>query len=229
MNEAPPVISCETLTRVYGEGKRDYQALKDVSFSIPRGEFAAIMGPSGCGKSTLLNMLGLLDRPTSGRYALDGIDTSEMSDGERTDLRRRSIGFVFQSFNLLPRLSALENVCLPMAYAGVPGAERRERAEELLVQVGLGGKGHHTPLELSGGERQRVGIARALGNKPSLLLADEPTGNLDSNSTKEILALFSQLHSEGMTLVLVTHDPAIGASAQRCIRLHDGQIVDEAA
>ncbi|MBI4346421.1 MAG: ABC transporter ATP-binding protein [Elusimicrobia bacterium] len=230
MTAAPScVIACEALTRVYGEGQRDYQALKGVTFAIERGEFVAIMGPSGCGKSTLLNMLGLLDRPTSGRYVLDGVDTSEMADAERTALRRRSIGFVFQAFNLLPRLSALENVCLPMAYAGVGAAERSERAEELLAQVGLGGKGGHTPLELSGGERQRVGIARALSNRPTILLADEPTGNLDSSSSREILALFSALHAKGMTLILVTHDPAIGGAAQRMLRLKDGQLVAEDA
>ncbi|MBI4425436.1 MAG: ABC transporter ATP-binding protein, partial [Elusimicrobia bacterium] len=179
-------------------------------------------GPSGCGKSTLLNLLGLLDRPTSGRYVLGGEDTGALTDAQRTAQRRQRIGFVFQAFNLLPRLSALENVCLPMAYAGVPRREREERGRGLLERVGLGGKGEHTPLELSGGERQRVGIARALSNRPALLLADEPTGNLDSGSSAEILALFAELHREGMTTVLVTHDPSIGASAQRLLRLKDG-------
>lgn len=219
------MIDCHDLTRVYGEGSKDYTALHGVSFSIAGGEFVAIMGPSGCGKSTLLNVLGLLDKPTTGRYALDGADTGRMADGERTLLRRRKIGFVFQAFNLLPRLTALENVCLPMAYAGASKEEREARAGELLGRVGLGGKGHHTPLELSGGERQRVGIARALANKPQILLADEPTGNLDSKSSADILALFGELHREGLTMILVTHDAAIGAAAQRMLKLKDGRLV----
>ncbi|MFI5349054.1 MAG: ABC transporter ATP-binding protein [Elusimicrobiota bacterium] len=214
-----PAIRCENLKRVYDGG---YQALCGLSFSIARGEFVAIMGPSGCGKSTLLNILGLLDTPTSGRYLLEERETGSLPDVERTALRRQRIGFVFQSFNLLPRLSALENVCLPMAYDGVGAEERRERAHHLLTRVGLGHKVRHTPLQLSGGERQRVGIARALSNKPALLLADEPTGNLDSKSSVEILALFKELHAEGMSIVLVTHDPAIGAAAQRIIRVKDG-------
>ena len=221
MNPAPfpPAIRCENLIRIYDGG---YQALCGMSFSVGRGEFVAIMGPSGCGKSTLLNILGLLDTPTSGRYLLEDRETGKLPDGERTALRRQRIGFVFQSFNLLPRLSALENVCLPMAYDGVGAEERRERAHHLLTRVGLGNKVRHTPLQLSGGERQRVGIARALSNKPALLLADEPTGNLDSKSSVEILALFKELHGEGMSIVLVTHDPAIGAAAQRIIRVKDG-------
>ena len=212
-------VVCESLVRVYDGG---YQALRGVSFSVARGEFAAIMGPSGCGKSTLLNILGLLDYPTSGSYRLDGHETARMSDGVRTGLRRKKIGFVFQAFNLLPRLSALENVCLPMAYDGVDADERRERAAGLLERVGLAAKAKHTPLQLSGGERQRVGIARALANRPALLLADEPTGNLDSKSSVEILALFKELHAGGLTIVLVTHDPAIGAAAERIIRVKDG-------
>ena len=218
------MIDCERLTRVYGEGKKGFPALQGVSFSIAAGEFVAVMGPSGCGKSTLLNLLGLLDKPSGGRYRLDGTDTGGMSDAERTGLRRQKIGFVFQAFNLLPRLSALENVCVPMAYAGVGRAEREERGAELLARVGRGSKGRRTPLERSGGERQRVGIARSLANRPGLLLADEPTGNLDSKSSKEILALFTELHREGMTVVLVTHDPSIGASAQRVLRLIDGRL-----
>jgi putative ABC transport system ATP-binding protein len=216
------VIACRDLIRVYGDNK--YTALQGVSFSVPQGQFAAIVGPSGCGKSTLLNILGLLDRPTSGSYAVEGRDSSSLSDGDRTMLRRRKIGFVFQSFNLLPRLSAEENVALPMAYDGVPKDERLATARKLLERVGLGAKGHHTPLELSGGERQRVGIARALSNKPSLLLADEPTGNLDTKSSAEILNLFLELHKEGMTTILVTHDPGIAARAQRVIKLRDGKI-----
>ncbi len=214
-------IHVDGLTRVYQGG---YQALKGVTFSVSQGEFTAIMGPSGCGKSTLLNILGLLDRPTGGKYLLEGAETARLSDAEITGLRRARIGFVFQAFNLLPRLSALENVALPMAYAGVGVDERRARARELLTRVGLGRKAENTPLQLSGGERQRVGIARALANKPALLLADEPTGNLDSKSSVEILALFKELNAEGMTVVLVTHDPAIGAAAGRVIRIKDGAL-----
>jgi putative ABC transport system ATP-binding protein len=218
---APPSIAVEDLSRTYAGG---YQALKGVSFQISMGEFAAIMGPSGCGKSTMLNILGLLDRPTSGAYRLEGAETSRLGDAEITALRRARIGFVFQAFNLLPRLSALENVALPMAYAGLEVAEREERARGLLERVGLGRKIQNTPLMLSGGERQRVGIARALANKPALLLADEPTGNLDSKSSVEILGLFKELNAEGMTVLLVTHDPAIGAAAQRTIRIKDGAL-----
>ncbi|MBI2787457.1 MAG: ABC transporter ATP-binding protein [Elusimicrobia bacterium] len=214
-------ITVDGLTRVYQGG---YQALKGVTFSVSQGEFTAIMGPSGCGKSTLLNILGLLDRPTGGKYLLEGAETARLSDAEITGLRRARIGFVFQAFNLLPRLSALENVALPMAYAGQGVEERRARAKELLTRVGLGRKAENTPLQLSGGERQRVGIARALANKPALLLADEPTGNLDSKSSVEILALFKELNAEGMTVVLVTHDPAIGAAAGRVIRIKDGAL-----
>ncbi len=196
--------------------------MKGVSLRIERGEFTAIMGPSGCGKSTLLSLLGLLDRPSSGRLLLDGVDVSGMDDRERTRLRREKIGFVFQAYNLLPRLSALENVALPMAYAGVANAERRERAQLLLKRVGLAGKADRTPLELSGGERQRVGIARSLSNSPSLLLADEPTGNLDSKSSAEILEFLHELHAQGLTVILVTHDAAIGKAASRVLRLKDG-------
>ncbi|HXT01148.1 MAG TPA: ABC transporter ATP-binding protein [Elusimicrobiota bacterium] len=212
------LVVCEDLKRRYG----DYAALKGVSFEVARGEFAAVMGPSGCGKSTLLALLGLLDRPTGGRYLLDGVDASRMNDAELTRLRRERIGFVFQAYNLLPRLTALENVALPMAYAGMRVEERHERALHLLDRVGLKAKAGRTPLELSGGERQRVGIARSLSNSPSLLLADEPTGNLDSKSSVEVMAFFKELHAEGLTILLVTHDPAVGGAAQRILRLKDG-------
>jgi putative ABC transport system ATP-binding protein len=212
------LVVCEGLARSYG----GYAALKGVSFRIARGEFAAVMGPSGCGKSTLLALLGLLDRPSAGRYLLDGVDAGAMPDAELTRLRRERIGFVFQAYNLLPRLSALENVALPMAYAGVPLEERRARARGLLARVGLEAKASRTPLELSGGERQRVGIARSLSNSPSLLLADEPTGNLDSRSSADVLAFFKELHAEGLTILLVTHDAAVGGAAQRILRLKDG-------
>ncbi|MDE2141742.1 MAG: ABC transporter ATP-binding protein [Elusimicrobia bacterium] len=215
---AEPLVVCEDLKRSYGE----YAALKGVSFRIGRGEFAAVMGPSGCGKSTLLALLGLLDRPSGGRYILGGVDAAGLPDSERTRLRREHIGFVFQAYNLLPRLTALENVALPMAYAGVPPEERRERARKLLARVGLDAKSARTPLELSGGERQRVGIARALSNAPPLLLADEPTGNLDSKSSADVMAFLKELHSEGMTVLLVTHDPNIGSAAERVLRLKDG-------
>ena len=213
-----PVVACEDLRRSYGS----YEALRGVSFEIARGEFAAVMGPSGCGKSTLLAILGLLDRPSSGRYALDGAEAGSLGDAERTRLRRGRIGFVFQAYNLLPRLSALENVALPMAYAGVPLDERQSRAEGLLDRVGLKEKAGRTPLELSGGERQRVGIARALANRPALLLADEPTGNLDSRSASEVMAFLKALHEDGLTIVLVTHDTGVGAAAQRVLCLKDG-------
>jgi putative ABC transport system ATP-binding protein len=216
----PALVVCEDLLRRYG----DDEALRGVSFEIARGEFAAVMGPSGCGKSTLLAILGLLDRPTSGRYVLDGVDAGRLPDAERTRLRRERIGFVFQAYNLLPRLTALENVSLPMAYAGVPIAERDERARGLLARVGLEGKARRTPIELSGGERQRVGIARSLANRPALLLADEPTGNLDSKSSAEVIAFLKELHSEGLTILLVTHDAGVGAAAQRILRLKDGRL-----
>ncbi len=180
------------------------------------------MGPSGCGKSTLLALLGLLDRPTAGRYLLNGVDARGMPDAELTRVRREQIGFVFQAYNLLPRLSALENVALPMAYAGLSLDERRERALKLLGRVGLAEKASRTPLELSGGERQRVGIARSLSNSPSLLLADEPTGNLDSKSSADVMTFLKELHADGLTIVLVTHDAAVGAAAQRVLRLKDG-------
>ncbi|MBI3566419.1 MAG: ABC transporter ATP-binding protein [Elusimicrobia bacterium] len=212
------LVVCEDLRRSYG----DYLALKGVSFSVAEGEFVAVMGPSGCGKSTLLALLGLLDRPTGGRLLLGGVDAAGVDDAERTRLRRERIGFVFQAYNLLPRLSALENVALPMAYAGVGVDERRERARGLLARVGLAQKAGRTPLELSGGERQRVGIARALANSPALLLADEPTGNLDSKSSAEAMEFLKELHAGGLTVVLVTHDAAIGAAAQRILRLKDG-------
>jgi putative ABC transport system ATP-binding protein len=220
MAAGQPLVVCEDLKRSYG----DYAALKGVSFSIARGEFAAVMGPSGCGKSTLLALLGLLDRPSGGRYLLDGVDARGMTDAELTRLRRERIGFVFQAYNLLPRLSALENVALPMAYAGLELEERRARALKLLTRVGLAEKAGRTPLELSGGERQRVGIARSLSNNPSLLLADEPTGNLDSKSSVDVLAFFKELHAEGLTILLVTHDAAVGAAAQRILRLKDGML-----
>jgi putative ABC transport system ATP-binding protein len=219
------MIDVRDLVKVYGEGEGSFAALRGLSFSVAKGELVSIMGPSGCGKSTLLNVLGLMDRPTSGAYLFDGQRVEHLGDWGRTRLRREKIGFVFQAFNLLPRMSALQNVCLPMGYAGVPRPERLERGQELLVRVGLGGKAARTPLELSGGERQRVGIARALANRPVLLMADEPTGNLDSRTAMEILDLFCSLHAETMTILLVTHDKAVAARSQRTLHIMDGRVV----
>jgi putative ABC transport system ATP-binding protein len=198
--------------------------LRGLTFEIKRGEFAAVTGPSGCGKSTLLNIIGLLDEPTDGAYSLNGRDVYTMTDAERSVLRLGEIGFVFQSFHLLNRLSALENVCLPLLYAGEYGAGMRERANELLKKVGLHGKEKKTPLELSGGERQRVAIARALANSPKIILADEPTGNLDSASSGEIMEMLSSLNAEGITIIMVTHDKELAARASRNIRIRDGRI-----
>jgi putative ABC transport system ATP-binding protein len=216
------MIECQDLVKVYGDGAAAYTALRGVSFTIKSGEFVAITGPSGCGKSTLMHLMGLLSQPTSGRLLIGGRAAEKLSDSERTQLRRKSIGFVFQAFNLLVRHTALENVELPMGYAGVDRMERKLRALALLDRVGLSSKALNTPLELSGGERQRVGIARALANHPGLLLADEPTGNLDSKSSAEIIALFRELNREGMTVLLVTHDIGIARNADRVIRVKDG-------
>ena len=218
------IIECESLVKVYGQGENEFHALKGVSFSVSKGDFFAIMGPSGCGKTTLLNVFGLLDRSTSGTYRLEGQDVSEFQDYRRSILRRSKIGFVFQSFNLLPRMTALHNVVMPMTYAGVPRAERPERAAGLLKRVGLAGKEKNTPLELSGGEKQRVAIARALANHPSIILADEPTGNLDSVSSAGIMDFLASLNADGMTIVVVTHDPNICKGARRAIKLKDGLI-----
>ena len=217
-------IACEDLTKVYEGGKAGWPALRGLTFSIAPGEFAAVTGPSGCGKSTLLNIIGLLDEPSGGRYALHGRDVTTMSDLERSVVRRDQIGFVFQSFHLLNRMSALENVCLPMLYAGADRHAARGRAGELLKKVGLHGKEKKTPLELSGGERQRVAIARALSNSPKLILADEPTGNLDSISSREIMDSLFALNAEGITIVMVTHDKELASRAGRNIKMRDGRI-----
>jgi putative ABC transport system ATP-binding protein len=217
-------ILCSELTKVYEGGHAGWPALRGVTFEIKPGEFAAVTGPSGCGKSTLLNIIGLLDEPSGGSYALNGRDVFTLSDQERSDLRRDGIGFVFQSFHLLNRMSALENVCLPMMYAGAGSAAMRERAAALLAKVGLHGKEKKTPLELSGGERQRVAIARALANSPRIILADEPTGNLDSVSSREIIDALLALNAEGITVVMVTHDRELAARAARNIRMRDGRI-----
>lgn len=221
------MIRLENVTRVYRLGEAEVRALAGVSLTIPQGSFTALMGPSGSGKSTLLHILGLLDRPTGGRYLLQERDVGELSDSERTLLRRHTIGFVFQFFHLLPRLTALGNVELPMLFAGFPRSERRERAEAALAAVGLAHRASHCPDQLSGGERQRVALARAVVMRPKLLLADEPTGNLDRASAREIMELISGLNREGLTVVLVTHDPAIAAYAGRVLRMADGQVVGE--
>jgi putative ABC transport system ATP-binding protein len=219
------VIEAKELTKMYGRGENRVEALAGMSMSVEPGEWIAIVGPSGSGKSTLMNLIGLLDRPTSGSYTLDGRDVSRLRDGELARARRDLIGFVFQSYNLLPRESALKNVELPMVYAGVGRRERRERALWVLERVGLAGRAHHRPTELSGGQNQRVAIARALINRPALLLADEPTGNLDTASGAEILDLFEELNASGVTVVVVTHDADVAARAERTVELRDGQIV----
>lgn len=219
------VIEARDLTKVYGRGENRVEALAGISMNVEPGEWISIVGPSGSGKSTLMNLIGLLDRPTSGAYTLDGRDVSRLRGGELARARRDLIGFVFQSYNLLSRQSALANVELPMVYAGIGRKERRERALGVLERVGLAGRVHHRPTELSGGQNQRVAIARALVNNPALLLADEPTGNLDTASGGEILDLFAELNASGVTVVVVTHDAEVAARAERMVELRDGRIV----
>jgi len=214
------LIVAQNLIKTYRLGSVDVPALRGVSFKIDQGEFVAIMGPSGSGKSTLLNLLGCLDRPTSGTYILDGRDVSKLSDAARAAIRNRKIGFVFQSFNLLPRMSAIENTALPMMYAGQRVDKKRVR--KLLESVGLGTRTHHTPMQLSGGEQQRVAIARALVNDPPVILGDEPTGNLDTMTGVEIMAIFQQLNEEGRTVIIVTHEPDIARYCKRILRFRDG-------
>jgi putative ABC transport system ATP-binding protein len=218
------VIEIEGVTKLYQMGEETIRALRGVTLKIRRNEYLAIMGPSGSGKSTLMNMLGCLDTPTAGRYEFTGKSVADMDDDELAGIRNREIGFVFQTFNLLPRSTALHNVELPLIYAGVGRAERLARAREALEHVGLGDRVHHRPNELSGGQRQRVAIARALVTRPSIILADEPTGNLDSKTGVEILALFEELYGQGNTLIVVTHEEDVARHARRIIRLRDGLI-----
>lgn len=227
MSSGDHVVEVAGLTRVYGLGDVAVHALRGIDLSVAAGEYLAIMGPSGCGKSTLLNVLGCLDRPTRGVYRLDGRDVSRLSPDERATVRNERLGFVFQDFHLLSRTTALENVELPLLYGQASPDEQRRRARLALERVGLSGREAHTPRELSGGQQQRVAVARALVTEPALLLADEPTGNLDSETSREILELLDALHARGLTLVLVTHDSDVAARAQRLIRMRDGRIVED--
>ena len=221
------LIRITDLNKIYDSGAVQVHALKNINLTIERGEFVAIMGHSGSGKSTLMNILGCLDRPSSGTYLLDGIDISQQSNDALSDVRNQKIGFVFQAFNLIPRTTTLKNVELPMIYGRVPGKARVERAKMLLEKVGLGQRLEHMPNELSGGQKQRVAIARALANEPPILLADEPTGNLDSTSTIEIMELFTQLNREGVTVIIVTHEDDVAAFTDRVLWFEDGQLVDD--
>jgi putative ABC transport system ATP-binding protein len=218
------IIRIEGLNKHYRIGDEVIKALNGVDLSIRKNEYVALMGPSGSGKSTIMNIIGCLDTPTSGSYFLNGPDVAQLSDNELAEIRNKEIGFVFQTFNLLPRYSALDNVALPLVYAGVPKEERQERAKQALISVGLGDRLHHKPNELSGGQRQRVAVARALVNRPSIILADEPTGNLDTKTSHEIMGLFDDIHAAGNTIVIVTHEEDIARMARRIVRMRDGKV-----
>jgi len=221
------IITLENIVRNFPLGKEVVKVLRGISLDIKKGEYVALMGPSGSGKSTLMNLLGCLDTPTSGSYHLNGTDVSGLNDNELAEIRNREIGFVFQTFNLLPRSTALDNVALPMVYAGKPEKERMARAKKVLTDVGLADRMDHKPNELSGGQRQRVAVGRALVNHPSIILADEPTGNLDSTTSLEIMNLFDEIHAQGNTVILVTHEEDIAAHAHRIIRLKDGEVYSD--
>ena len=221
------IINIEHIAKIYQMGLEEVHALRDISLKIDKNEYVAIMGPSGSGKSTLMNMLGCLDTPTSGKYDFTGVSVSEMTDNELAKIRNKEIGFVFQTFNLLSRSDALHNVELPLVYAGLPYTERREKAKQALIDVGLGDRMHHKPNELSGGQRQRVAIARALVSSPSIILADEPTGNLDSKTGEEIMQVLEEIHEKGNTIILVTHEEYIAEHAARIIRLKDGLVEED--
>lgn len=221
------MIKIEDMYKIYKMGNNEVQALNGVSIHVKPREFVAIVGPSGSGKSTLMNMIGCLDTPTSGKYYIDGKEISKLRGDDLADIRNNKIGFIFQSFNLLPKLTAIENVELPLVYMGKSSRERYKMAKEALERVGLGDRTHHRPMELSGGQQQRVAIARALASKPPIILADEPTGALDSKSGVEIMKMMHELHEEGKTIVLITHDNGIAAQARRIIRIHDGQIIED--
>lgn len=221
------IIELTDITKSYARGAEELQILRGITLHIAEGDFVAIIGPSGSGKSTLMNTIGLLDSPTTGSYILDGVATEKMSDNGLAEMRNRKIGFIFQQFNLLPRLTAIENVELPMIYAGFPAKQRRERGQLMLEKLGMGQRGHHKPSELSGGQQQRVAIARALAISPSLILADEPTGALDSKTGIEVLELIKELNQQGNTIVLITHDHHIADNAKRVVTLRDGQIISD--
>lgn len=221
------MIDLKNIYKIYKMGENEVYALNDVSLHIEDKEFVSIIGPSGSGKSTLMNMLGCLDVPTKGTYTLDGYDVGSKTDDELAAIRNEKIGFVFQGFNLLPKLSALENVELPLIYQGVPARERRERARKALESVGLGERVDHKPTELSGGQQQRVAIARALVTNPPIILGDEPTGNLDSKAGKEVMEIFKELHKKGNTIILITHDSGVAAQAERIVRIQDGKLYEE--
>ncbi|GGM83771.1 ABC transporter ATP-binding protein [Dactylosporangium sucinum] len=222
-----PVLDIQNVKKIYGEGETEVHALRGVSLTVERGDYIAIMGSSGSGKSTLMNILGCLDIPSSGKYLLDGVDVSRLNDRQLALVRNRRIGFVFQAFNLIARTTAQANVELPLAYAGVKAAERRRRAKLALTMVGLADRSGHEPNQLSGGQQQRVAVARALVTAPALVLADEPTGNLDTQSTEDVLAIFDKLNRSGRTIVLITHEPDVAEHAKRLIRLVDGRIVQD--
>jgi putative ABC transport system ATP-binding protein len=222
-----PAIALERIRKTYGEGETAVHAIAYVDLTVHVGEYVAIMGASGSGKSTLMNIVGCLDAPTSGRYLLDGVDVRRLDDYQLSTIRNRKIGFIFQSFNLIPRTTALSNVELPLVYAGVDRRQRRRRAMEALERVGLGDRHHHLPSELSGGQQQRVAVARAIVTDPVLLLADEPTGALDSHSTEEVLNLFDELSATGRTIMVITHENDVGARAQRVTRMRDGRIISD--